>query len=120
MMASGTRTFPWRWKRWRAGDSESCGTLPIHPEWMDVDLYIEPVRAMQTAGYKMNQVTATDTPELSDDVADKLNSAEIGWKLQMFVGRDGQGELQPRSPDEIRQGYPLLNNPRNYTDHYEN
>lgn len=90
-----------------------------HPEWMDVDLYIERVRAMQAAGCKMSQVTATDTAELSDDVADKLNSADIGWKLQMFIGRDGKGELQPRSIDDIRQGYPLLNDPHNYTDHYE-
>ena len=90
-----------------------------HPEWMDVDLYIDRVRTMQAAGLRMSQVTATDTPELSDELAAKLYAADIGWKLQMFIGRNGQGDLVPRSQDDIRQGYPLLNSPHTYIDNYE-
>ncbi len=90
-----------------------------HPAWMDVDVYIERVRAMREAGILMDQVAATDTAELTPEVADKLHKADIGWKLQIFTGRNAEGELLPRTWDDVRGGYPLLYRPTKYIDHYE-
>ena len=90
-----------------------------HPAWMEVDVYIDRVRQMQAAGLRMNQVTTTDTPELSHETTEILHGADIGWKLQIFTGRNAEGELLPRTMDDVRSGYPLLYNPRKYVEHYE-
>ena len=89
-----------------------------HPAWMDVDLYIERVRAMQAAGVKMMQITATDTPELSDEQCKKLASADIGWTLQPFTGRAADGRLLPETWDDVRAGYPLLYHPSRYIENH--
>ena len=90
-----------------------------HPSWMDVDVYIERVRAMRAAGLWMEQVAATDTPELSAEAAAKLFSADIGWKIQPFTGRDAAGNLRPRTWDDVSTQYPLAYDPAKYIQHYE-
>lgn len=100
-----------RWKRVRWNTT-------YHPAWMDLDVYIERVRAMREAGLDIDQVTATDTPELSDDEARKLEQSGIGWALQNFTGRGPDGRLLPQSWDDIRTQYPQLWDASKYIEHY--
>jgi radical SAM protein with 4Fe4S-binding SPASM domain len=90
-----------------------------HPSWMDIDLYIERIRAMRAAGLWLEQVAATDTPELTADMAAKLAAADIDWKIQPFTGRDPGGQLLPRSWDDVNTRYPLLYDPAKYIEHYD-
>ena len=113
------KDFPAAMEIMKGWGSKVVWNSTYHPAWMELDLYIDRVRTMQAAGLRMNQVTATDTPELNDETAEKLHGAGIGWKLQIFTGRNAQGELLPRTMDDVRKGYPLLYNPRKYVEHYE-
>lgn len=90
-----------------------------HPAWMELDLYIERIRAMRDAGLWMEQVAATDTPELSAEAAAKLHAADIGWKIQPFTGRDASGRLLPQTWDDVNTKYPLLYDPSKYIEHYD-
>lgn len=91
----------------------------FHPAWMDVDLYIERIRALQRAGVRVGQVASTDTPDLSDETAKKLDSAGIDWKLQTFTGRDKEGRLRPQTWDDINTKFAQLYDPSKYIDHYD-
>ncbi|MCZ6729888.1 MAG: radical SAM protein [SAR324 cluster bacterium] len=102
-----------RWKR------KVKWNTTFHPAWMEADVYIERVRTMKEAGLWLDQVAATDTPQLTPEIADKLHNADIGWKLQIFTGRNEAGELMPRTWDDVRTQYPLLYYPSKYIDHYE-
>ena len=56
---------------------------------------------------------------VTDELADKLHAADIGWTLQPFTGRGENGELLPRSWADIRTDYPLLYDPSWYIDGYK-
>lgn len=90
-----------------------------HPAWMEIEVYIERVRAMREAGLDVDQVTATDTPELSDEEARQLNEAGIGWALQTFTGRDGEGRLLPQHESDLRVRFPQLWDASKYIEHYD-
>jgi len=112
------RNFPKALETMQRWGRRGVWNTTYHPAWMDVDVYIDRIRAMMAAGLKLDQVTATDTPELSQQTAEKLHGAEIGWKLQPFTGRNAAGELLPRTLDDVRRGFPLLYFPRKYIEHY--
>ena len=102
-------------KRW---DSVRFNTT-YHPAWMDVEVYIERVRAMLAAGLDVDQVAAPDTPELTDEEATKLNEAGIGWSIQTFTGRAPDGRLLPQTWGDIRREYPQLWDASKYIEHYD-
>ncbi|MCB0413103.1 MAG: radical SAM protein [Bdellovibrionales bacterium] len=91
----------------------------FHPEWMEADLYIERIRKMREAGLKLSQVATTDTPDLTPEIAEKMNNANIGWKLQTFTGRNAEGRLLPQTWEDVNTKYPQLYDPAKYIDNYQ-
>ena len=75
------RNFPKTLETMKGWGRRVVWNTTYHPAWMDVDVYIDRIRAMRAAGLKLDQVAATDTPELSQETAEKLHGADIGWKL---------------------------------------
>ncbi|MEE8484916.1 MAG: hypothetical protein V3S46_09990, partial [Nitrospinota bacterium] len=89
-----------------------------HPGWMAADLYIERVRSLKAAGLRVGQCATPDTPELALETAEKLNAANIGWKLQPFTGRDETGRMRPQTWDDINRDYPMEYDPSKFIDNY--
>lgn len=103
-------------KAW--GDQVKWNTT-YHPAWMEADLYIERVRKLQEAGIFLDQIATTDTPDLDPLVAEKLHTANIGWKLQTFTGRNAAGRMLPQTWDDVNQKYPQLYDPARYIENYD-
>ncbi|MDH4121602.1 MAG: radical SAM protein [Deltaproteobacteria bacterium] len=91
----------------------------FHPGWMEADVYIERIRKIKAAGLRLNQVSTTDTPDLTKEVADKLMAANIGWALQTFTGRNKEGRMLPQTWADVNTNYPQLYSPAPYIDNYE-
>ncbi len=69
-----------------------------HHEFMDVDLYIQRIRAMKNAGLEVGQVTSVKSSFLPMEDREKLESANIGFEYQTFFGIDEKtGELLPKT-----------------------
>ncbi len=90
-----------------------------HPKWMDTDLYIDRVKRMKARGINVDQVTSTDTDDLTDAIAQKLHAAKINWRLQTFTGRGADGRMRPQTMSDINQKYPQLYNPAKFINNYE-
>lgn len=72
--------------------------ISFHPEFMDVDLFIERILKMKNAGIKTGQVAAVKTQLLSPEVCKKLENAAIGFTYQTFWGIDEKnGRLLPQT-----------------------
>lgn len=93
--------------------------LTYHPAWMEGEVFVERVRAMREAGLDIDQVTSTDTPELSREEARELLAADIGWKIQTFTGRDAEGVLRPRTREDLSPEFPQLWDASKYVEHYD-
>lgn len=91
----------------------------FHPDFMEADLYIERIRAFRDANINVSQVATTDTPNIDPKILEKLNEADIGWKLQTFTGRNPEGQLLPRTWSDINTDYPQLYNPAKYIENYD-
>lgn len=71
-----------------------------HPEFMDIDLFIERVKKIQDAKIEMDQVSAVDNTLLVKKDRIKLENAGIGFTYQSPLGIDEEsGELLPKSDD---------------------
>ena len=74
--------------------------VSYHPEFMDVDLFIERVKMIQEAKLEMDQVSAVNNDLLSEDHRTKLIKADIGFTYQSALGIDEKsGELFPKKDD---------------------
>lgn len=93
--------------------------LTYHPAWMDRDTFVARVHRLKDAGIHVGQVAATDTADLSDETAEALNEAGIGWKLQPFTGRSADGRLVPQTWEDVRTQYPLEWDVSKYIENYE-
>ncbi len=101
-----------RWKnvRWN---------MTYHPAWMELDVFIERIRAMRAAKLDIDQVTTTDTSDLPKEEAQQLLAAGIGWKIQTFTGRNEEGVLLPRTEQDLSLEYPQLWDASKYIEHYD-
>jgi len=74
--------------------------VSYHPEFMDIDLFIERVKKIQEARIEMDQVSAVKLELLSETDRKKLESAGIGFTYQAPLGLDeASGELLPKTDD---------------------
>jgi organic radical activating enzyme len=74
--------------------------VSYHPEFMDIDLFIERVRKIQEAKIEMEQVSAVKLSLLSTSDRQKLENANIGFTYQSSLGIDKEsGELLPKTDD---------------------
>lgn len=62
--------------------------VTYHPEFMDVDLFIERVRKIQEADLEMGQVSAVKSSLLPEEDQRKLEQADIGITYQELLGID--------------------------------
>tara|TARA_B100000795_G_C22795505_1_gene439139 strand:- start:616 stop:1641 length:1026 start_codon:yes stop_codon:yes gene_type:complete len=71
-----------------------------HPEFMDINLFIERVKKIQQAKLEMDQVSAVKNDLLSKADRSKLENAGIGFTYQSALGIDEEsGELLPKIDD---------------------
>jgi MoaA/NifB/PqqE/SkfB family radical SAM enzyme len=71
-----------------------------HPEFMDVDIFIERIRKMKKAGIEIGNAAAVKTPLLSAEARQKLENADIGFIYQTFWGIDDESSiLLPQTDD---------------------
>lgn len=91
----------------------------FHPDFMDVDMYVARIRALKAANINLSQVATTDTPDLDPGIIESLHSADIGWRLQTFTGRNKNGELLPKTWDDVNRKYPQLYDPSKYINNYD-
>ena len=74
--------------------------VSYHPEFMDIDLFIERVKKIQAAKLEMDQVSAVNNDLLSELDMAKLEDADIGFTCQKPLGIDeATGELLPKKDD---------------------
>ena len=74
--------------------------VSYHPEFMDINLFIERVKKIQEARIEMDQVSAVKLDLLSEADRKKLESAGIGFTYQTNMGIDEEsGELLPKTDD---------------------
>ena len=72
--------------------------VSYHPEFMDIDLFINRVKKIQEAKIEMDQVSAVKLDLLSEADRKKLESAGIGFTYQTNIGIDEEsGELLPKT-----------------------
>ncbi len=90
-----------------------------HPAWQKTEEYIDRIRQMKAEGIKVEQVATPDTADLTEETAQKLINASVGWKIQPFTGRDEEGVMRPRSWDDIRKGYQFAFDPTKYIENYD-
>ena len=74
--------------------------VSYHPEFMDINLFIERVKKIQEARIEMDQVSAVKLDLLSEADRKKLENAGIGFTYQTRTGIDEEsGELLPKTDD---------------------
>lgn len=113
------RDFDRALTRMKSWGSTVLWNTTFHPAFMEADLYIERIRKMKEVGLAVDQVATTDTPDLTDAIAQKLSQSGIGWRLQTFTGRSKDGRLLPQTWADVNTKYPQLYDPAKYIDHYE-
>jgi MoaA/NifB/PqqE/SkfB family radical SAM enzyme len=71
-----------------------------HPEFMDIDIFIDRIKKMKKAGIEVGNVASVKTPLLTAQAREKLENAEIGFTYQTFWGIDDEsGILLPQKDD---------------------
>ena len=74
--------------------------VSYHPEFMDINLFIERVKKIQEARIEMDQVSAVKLDLLSEADRKKLENAGISFTYQTTLGIDEEsGELLPKTDD---------------------
>ena len=74
--------------------------VSYHPEFMDINLFIERVKKIQEARIEMDQVSAVKLDLLSEADRKKLENSGIGFTYQTRTGIDEEsGELLPKTDD---------------------